>query len=34
LFRRATSHWTPQDLRTLVELLTRLGEDLKASTGA
>ncbi len=28
-FRRATANWTRQDLRTLVELLTRLGEDLK-----
>ena len=29
LFRRATSHWRPQDLRTLVGMLTRLAEDLK-----
>ena len=34
LFRRATAHWAPQDLRTLVELLTRLAEDLKACAGA
>ena len=34
LFRRATAYWTPQDLRTLVELLTRLAEDLKACAGA
>jgi DNA-binding MarR family transcriptional regulator len=33
LFRRATAHWTPQDLRTLVELLTRLAADLKACAG-
>src|SRR4051794_3083765 len=26
-FRRATARWTPQDLRTLVGLLTRLAED-------
>jgi DNA-binding MarR family transcriptional regulator len=32
-FRRATANWTPQDLRTLVELLTRLSEDLKACAG-
>ena len=29
LFRRATSRWSPQDLRTLVGMLTRLAEDLK-----
>jgi DNA-binding MarR family transcriptional regulator len=34
LFRGATAHWAPQDLRTLVELLTRLGEDLTACAGA
>jgi DNA-binding MarR family transcriptional regulator len=34
LFRRATAQWTPHDLRTLVELLTRLTEDLKACVGA
>jgi len=30
LFRRATAHWDPQDVRTLVELLTRLAGDLKS----
>lgn len=34
LFRHATAHWTPQDLRTLVELLNRLTEDLEACAGA
>ena len=34
LFRRATADWKPQDLCSLVELLTRLGEDLKACAGA
>jgi DNA-binding MarR family transcriptional regulator len=34
LFRRATSHWRPQELRTLVALLARLAEDLKAGAGA
>jgi DNA-binding MarR family transcriptional regulator len=34
LFRHATSHWTPRDLRTLIELLTRLTEDLKMCAGA
>jgi DNA-binding MarR family transcriptional regulator len=32
-FRRATSRWTPQELRALVDLLTRLAEDLKACIG-
>jgi len=34
LFRRATAHWDPQDLRTLVELLNRLAGDLKSCAGA
>jgi DNA-binding MarR family transcriptional regulator len=34
LFRRATAHWDPRDLRTLVELLTRLAGDLKSWPGA
>jgi DNA-binding MarR family transcriptional regulator len=34
LFRRATAHWDPQDLRMLVELLTRLAVDLKSCVGA
>jgi DNA-binding MarR family transcriptional regulator len=34
VFRRATAHWTPQDLGTLVELLSRLVEDLKAGAWA
>jgi DNA-binding MarR family transcriptional regulator len=34
LFGRATAHWNPQDLRTLVELLTRLAGDLKSCAGA
>jgi DNA-binding MarR family transcriptional regulator len=34
LFRRATQHWTPQELRTLIELLSRLTEDLKTCAGA
>jgi DNA-binding MarR family transcriptional regulator len=34
LFRGATAHWAPQDLRTLVALLTRLAGDLKACAGA
>jgi len=33
-FRRATSRWPPQDLRTLVALLARLAEDLKACADA
>lgn len=33
LFRRATAHWTPQDLRRLVELLSRLTDDLKTRIG-
>jgi DNA-binding MarR family transcriptional regulator len=33
-FRGATAHWKPQDLRTLVELLSRLAGDLKARAGA
>jgi DNA-binding MarR family transcriptional regulator len=34
LFRRATSHWPPQDLRTLVAMLNQLVEDLRACTDA
>src|SRR5262249_47866200 len=34
LFRRATAHWPPQDLRTLIGLLTRLAGDLKACVDA
>src|SRR6516225_7087749 len=34
LFRGATANWTPQDLSTLVRLLTRLAEDLKACADA
>ena len=34
LFRCATAHWAPQDLGRLVELLTRLAEDLKTCAGA
>jgi len=34
LFRHATAHWRPQDLRMLVELLARLAEDLKSCSGA
>jgi DNA-binding MarR family transcriptional regulator len=34
LFRRAAANWTPQDLSTLVRLLTRLAEDLKACADA
>jgi DNA-binding MarR family transcriptional regulator len=33
-FRRATAHWKPQDVRTLIESLSRLAEDLKAGAGA
>jgi DNA-binding MarR family transcriptional regulator len=33
-FRRATAHWKPHDFRTLVDLLTRLTEDLRACAGA
>jgi DNA-binding MarR family transcriptional regulator len=32
LFRRATAHWPQRDLRTLVEMLTRLAEDLRTCT--
>jgi DNA-binding MarR family transcriptional regulator len=34
LFRRAVAQWDPQDLRTLVELLTRLAGDLKSCADA
>jgi DNA-binding MarR family transcriptional regulator len=34
LFRRASAHWRPQDLRTLIGLLNRLSADLKACAGA
>jgi DNA-binding MarR family transcriptional regulator len=34
LFRRATARWPPRDLRTLVALLHRLGEDLKSCADA
>jgi DNA-binding MarR family transcriptional regulator len=34
LFRRATARWAPQDLRTLVGLLTRLAADLKLCSSA
>src|SRR5262249_57150471 len=34
LFRRAAAKWTPQDLSTLVQLLTRLAGDLKVCAEA